>query len=425
MEQTVLKSDDKRYKVIIWICCILYTLSVICKGIYASSLIEVVNSMKITKAEAGYVITSYYIVYAIGQIVFGQTAKRGDPALKIGLSLLGSAILLMWFALCNSLPLMIVIWGIHGIVQAVVWPSLVELQSRYLPSKLIESSAVIIASGMAVAAVISYVVSSLSVKIYAWQLAFYSVAFVSLILGVFTVAFFTKYLKQTKEHKKKGKPIENKERTGAGMRSNTNTYIFIALVFTSALVIITSYLRHGVTNWLPNMLSEVFSVPSYFSIIMTVIVAIVSLFGSVLVKFLHKYFNNYMTLIAVVSMTMLICNVLLALFYDGNMLLSVGLSSFIVMCTACINVVLASVIPLNMRDVVNSGNFSAFMNAFASVAVAFTTTLSGAIIDSNGGNNWQAFYNYGIIFVVVEVLLAVMASIFWKRKMEGILHNED
>ncbi len=410
-----LKSNDKRYKNIIWICCILYTLSVICKGIYASSLIEVVDSMKITKAEAGYVITAYYITYALGQFVFGKLSKVGNSALKIGLSLIASAVLLVIFVACNSLVVMIIIWGIHGLVQAVVWPSVVELQSKYLPDKLIESSAVIIASGLAFATVISYIICSFSVLIYSWKLAFYFMAVVALACGILTVLFFTKYLNCTQTHEKEQTASSTKKVSGA------TTSIVIMFVFESLLIIIVSYLRHSITNWLPNMISDVFSVASYFSIIMTVAVAILSLFGSVLAKLLHKYINNYILIIALASVGSIGCLALLRFFYGSNMILSVALSSLIVMFTACMNVVLVSVIPLKMRDVVSSGNFSAIMNAFASGAVAVTTTLSGAIIDSNGGNNWQGFYDVGIIFILVNLVVSIIASIFWQRKMVKLL----
>ncbi len=420
MLENKMYGDDKRYRKIIWFCCILYTLSVVCKGIYASSLVEVVNTMRITKAEAGYAITAYYITYAIGQIVFGKLTHKGRPSIKIGISLMGSAVLLVCFALCNSLVLMIIIWGVHGVVQAVMWPNIIELQARYLPDKHIENGAIIIASGLALATVFSYILSSLSVLIYSWTITFYFIAGLSLVGGIFSAKFFKNFLDRTQKYERiQSENVTQKKTDGV------NKNIIFMLIFEIVMIVVISYIRHSVTNWLPNMISEVFSVASYFSIILTVVAALLSVFGSILAKILHKYIDNYILIIVLSNILSLGIILLLRFFYADSMVLSVILSSLVVMFSACINVTLVSVIPLKMRDVVDSGNFSAIMNAFASIAVAFATTLSGAIIDSNDGNNWLSFYDFGLIFLGINLVVAIVASVFWKKKIVKMLNESD
>ncbi len=409
--------NDRRYKLTILACCVLYTLSVVCKGIYTSSLIEVLNSMKITKAQAGYALTAYYTTYSIGQIVFGRLSGRGSPVIKIGVSLICSAILLPFFASCNSLVVMTVIWGIHGIVQALTWPSVIEVQAKYLPDRFIENSAVIMASGLAFATIISYIISSICVYIYSWKLSFYFMAALAMIAGVITLTIFRRFLSHTGTQDKE----KSKEKDQAADNRSMKLILGIMLVFETLLIIVVSYLRHSTTNWLPNMLAEVFKIPSYFSIIMTVAVAVFSLLGSILVKVLHRRISNYMTIVLITSGGVLLSFTFLRFLYDANMFVSVIFSSLIVMLAACMNVILVSVIPLKLRNVVNSGNFSAIMNAFASFSVALATTVSGAIIDSGGGNNWPAFYSSGMILIAFNVIVSVFASIFYKKKITNIL----
>ena len=416
---SLLKGNDKRYKSIIWVICIVYTLSSICKGVYASSLIDVVNSLQITKAEAGLAITSYYLTYAVGQIVFGRLARWGNLAYKIGFSLMLTAVLMVLIVVSKTLLLMIIIFGIMGFTQAIVWPTVVELQSIYMPNKMIESGAVIISSGLAFASVICYVISSISVYMGSWTYGFYFLAFLALICGVFVVTIFNKYLSGTQTHEKIKTKATNKAVNGA------TKAVLIVLIFEILFIVITSYVRGSMTNWLPSMISDVFGVASYFSIIMTIIVAFVSVFGAILVKFLHKFTDNYMAMLGISMTIALISLIFLRLFYDCNMYLSVVLASIVVMMASCINVLLVSVIPLKMRDVVDSGRFSATANAFASVAAAFTTTISGAIIDSNGGNSWALFYNVIIIFSAVYVLASLVATIYWKKKMVKLIQENE
>lgn len=414
-----LKSDDKRYRKIIWIICIVYTLSSICKGIYASSLIEVVRTLQISKAEAGYVITSYYLTYALGQIIFGRLAKRGNLSFKIGFALMATAILMVVFVVSKSLLFMIIIFGVMGFIQSIVWPTVVELQAVYLPNRMLESSAVIIASGLSFASVICYLISSVSVLIGSWTYGFYFLAVLAFVCGGFVVTALNKYLSQTQTHEKVKETVVRKTTKNIALSA------FIVLVFEILFIVNNSYVKGSITNWMPSMISDVFGTASYFSIIMTIVVAFVSLFGSLLVKFLHKFTDNYMSMMLIVSIVALVALVLLRFFYDTNMYLSITLSSIIVMMGSCITVLLVSVIPLKMRDVVDSGRFSATANAFSSVAAAFTTALSGAIIDSNGGNSWQLFYDVSVILTAVYILTAFIAAIYWKTKIVKILKDNE
>ena len=64
------------------------------------------------------------------------------------------------------------------------------------------------------------------------------------------------------------------------------------LIYTAFAGIANGFIKDGVTTWVPSILKENFGVPSSLSIIVTLLLPVLSIFGASLVKILHKRQKN-------------------------------------------------------------------------------------------------------------------------------------
>ena len=98
--------------------------------------------------------------------------------------------------------------------------------------------------------------------------------------------------------------------------------------------------------------------------------------------------------------------VLLALFYDVNLFVALGLSVIFVVIANGVKAIGLSVMTFKMRKVMNAGAYSAISNAVASIAAGVTPTIIGKIIDSSG---WAAAYwvTFALCAVIAVGLLVI------------------
>ena len=67
------------------------------------------------------------------------------------------------------------------------------------------------------------------------------------------------------------------------------TPVFVISILVILISAVTNgFIKDGVTTWVPSILKEEFGVPASLSIIVTLLLPVLSIFGASLVKILHK-----------------------------------------------------------------------------------------------------------------------------------------
>ncbi len=88
-----------------------------------------------TKAQAGWIGTAFFWVYAAGQLINGSLGDRANARWFVMLGLLASAVANLLFGLAGGLAAMVVIWAINGYVQSTGWGPIVRVLSRWFPAQ--------------------------------------------------------------------------------------------------------------------------------------------------------------------------------------------------------------------------------------------------------------------------------------------------
>mmetsp|Transcript_10521 Transcript_10521/g.17662 ORF Transcript_10521/g.17662 Transcript_10521/m.17662 type:complete len:532 (+) Transcript_10521:80-1675(+) len=100
---------------------------------YGFWLPSVLSDLGKSKGEAGVLGSSFEIIYGVSAVLNGVLIDMYSPKMLLVVGLLGGAALNLSIAASSSLPVMACLWGFHGLVQSVGWPSVTNIFLAWFP----------------------------------------------------------------------------------------------------------------------------------------------------------------------------------------------------------------------------------------------------------------------------------------------------
>ncbi len=401
--------SNKKSNFLIFLCWAAYTSAYVARLNYNASMIEILAQLGTSKEAAGTVSSFFFFAYGAGQLVNGLLSKRYNTKISVTIALAASCLINLGMTFCSGIDAMKYLWFLNGIFQSILWSSLIKtLSDNLADSKLSKAVLVMsttVASGTFTAYGLAALFSALNMK---WTSIFYVA---SVVVGIVAVLWFfgMTSIKKTDTEAAEIKTTEKKK------LSLTPAFVFSIIVILISAVA-NGFVKDGVTTWVPSILKEEFGVPSSLSIIITLLLPVLSIFGASLVKTLHKKIKDE--------------NALNGIFYSAStvlaviIILTIGLKSVpltlaLFGATAClmaaINNVITSVVPLYSRDKIDSGLSAGLLNTFCYVGSTLATTLLGKIADTKG---WNDVFICLLCFMGVA-FAACLISVIFKRRRKG------
>ena len=94
---------------------------------YAASMVAIIEETNATKTAAGLVSSFFFFAYGAGQLVNGLLCHKYNSRLFIFGALVLAAVANFCMPFCMSVSAMKWLWLLNGVVQSVLWSSLVKL----------------------------------------------------------------------------------------------------------------------------------------------------------------------------------------------------------------------------------------------------------------------------------------------------------
>ncbi len=364
------KNDNK----IIFICWLSYTVAYIGRLNYSASIVAAVENLGITKSEAGLVGSFFFFAYGIGQLVNGILCKRYNAKYMIFASLTVSSVLNFLMPLWGDVSIMKYIWMVNGAVQSILWCTLIKTLSLKVSDKNMPRAIIVMSTTTPIGTFIAYGLSSIFIKINAWQTVFYVASVLLLITAFVWLTSYGESLKKTNipegEAKEKIKP---------------GKAIIFALIITALAGIANGFVKDGVTTWVSSLLYEEFSISQAFSVMLTLLLPLVAMVGATVVKKVHEKIQSHTAMNTLYFA--------LASVFCLGILFALKLHSFplIMLCfmavaflMAMINNVITSVFPLDNRKLLDAGFAAGFLNTFCYVGSTITSYVLGSIAQNTG-----------------------------------------
>jgi len=158
-----------------------YAFICLTKNCFSSAMVFIVAEGLLTPVQTSLITSSFYLIYALLQVVGGAVMDKFHPEKFITFGLVGAAICNLVIFFNQNYVVMLVMWSVNAVVQFGVWPATFKLISTMSPPEMRTNSLFVITFSNPCGQVMSYVVAAIIGE--AWQINFLFSA-----IGLFVIA---------------------------------------------------------------------------------------------------------------------------------------------------------------------------------------------------------------------------------------------
>ncbi len=398
--------SNKKSNFLIFLCWAAYTVAYVGRLNYNASMVEILSQMGTTKEAAGTVSSFFFFAYGAGQLVNGLLSKKYNTKYSVTVALAASCIINLAMTFCQGIDAMKYLWFFNGVFQSILWSSLIKTLSDNLADSKLSKAVMVMSTTVASGTFAAYGLAALfSYLGLDWATIFYVA---SVLVGAVAVLWFIGMSTVKKEKAEK----EVAERKVKSNLSFTPVFIIsIAVILISAIS--NGFIKDGITTWVPSILKEEFGVPSSLSIIVTLLLPVLSIFGTSLVNALHKKQKDENALNGIFYFITIILTVFIILTLNlKSVPLTLMLFGGIACLMSAVNNVITSVVPLYSRDKIDSGFSAGLLNTFCYIGSTLAISMLGKIADTKG---WNDVFVCILIFTAVSFVVCLVSAVLNKK----------
>lgn len=384
-----------------------YFVSYITRINYGAVLVEIIAEKGITKTSASWVVTGSSITYGIGQLISGYLGDKVKPQLLIICGLVTTAVMNLLFPFC-SYGVMIAVWCVNGLAQAMMWPPIVKLMTSYLTTEDYKKGSIKVSWGSSIGTIAVYLLAPVVIGVSSWKSVFYICGLTAAVMVlVFKILFdkITSYAEYVEIEYEKANEVQGKMSVGG-------IVIFI-FAMAGLGIILQGVLRDGITTWMPTYISDVYHLGSKVSILTGVVLPIFSIISFQVSSMVYRtWLRNEFVCAGVIFFVGFISALILAISKSSNAVVSVVLSALITGCMHGVNVMLICMLPPYFEKYGKVSLVSGALNACTYIGAAVSTYGMAVISDKFG---WEATIVSWTVTAFLGTVVCLATAKTWKK----------
>ena len=396
---------DRRQSILVLLAFLIYSLLLASRYAFSASILSIEAYYGVSHADAGWAFTLFSIAYGVAQFFHTFFCKRYSRRYVIaGILLVTGALQLVQF-FCPPFPSLAYLWFVCGLVQSAFWPTFIYMLSLAFDERYMKKAVLAFGFSALFGKILEYGGSALLGSDH-FQFLFLGNAVLLAALGFAWLFACNKLTRGERE------PREESATAPVGKKALPIAMI-VFLTISSILVIPANFIREGVSTWMPSILTEQFGQGDRLSLILTMALSVTALLGTYFAVGCNRFIKDYRALLLLFfgCMALFIGGAILAM--RGGYTILLVISSGCAICLgSAINTVLITMLPLAMRERVNSGFLAGLINSAACLGVAASTYGMGWIADKTGG--WSQVFLVLFILTVGSVALSIVNLFFGK-----------
>lgn len=402
------KKNDKRQKLLIFMCWLMYTASYVSRYSYNANVVAIKDFYSVTNSVTGLVGSCFFFAYGLGQIINGLFCKKYNKKFFLAGALLVSGAVNFYLFTCPPINTYKYAWLLNGCGLSVLWSSLLLTLSENLDEKHLTTAMVIMSSTVPAGTVITYGASALFNLGGGFK---YSFLLGGLMVSAVAVVWLFVCDKLTAKQEKKG---EVEAEINTVNKKKASGLVLASLIIFGVFMAICNFVKDGLNAWVPQILKDTYGFGDSLSIVLTLVLPVVGLFGSMTVVALAKAVKNdvAVNLILFAASAACIIGVMFLIRTDAYVLV-IALFGAVSLFAHAINSFLTSFVPLKMRDEFNSGFLAGVLNGCGYAGSTLSMYTLGTIAD-NGG--WDGAFSLLAGLSAAAVALAAVFTILGRKK---------
>ncbi len=428
--------DKTRFKfgnLLIFACFFLYTSSMAAKGVFAAELKYIVDLWSLEYSKASMANTFYFVGYGAVQIILFFIMSKINLNKYLAITVPFAAITTALIGISTNIYHIWIYFGLSGVFQAAIYCGCNYALTQNLPTTMLTKANKFMNIGYATGSVVAYGMCAFCIGFDAWRVPYFvigSIFMASLVcfLIIIKKAKRFSHINEIMDKHEKSESVVSKKTA-----DNENDPLFVIKSKKSAslfyvidlmLAFLITSLFYGVMSYITSLLVDVHHLSQDVSIYVSILAPVTIAIGPMMVISTCDTHKDFIKQGIIFSIVLIPIIVLLALFYDVNVFLALGLSIVYVVIANGVKAIVLSVMTFRMRKQINSASYSAISNAIASISAGVTPTVIGAVIDSRG---WSTVYwvLFGIIILIIISLVIIDILVRKDYRKRHRLNNKE
>ncbi len=415
-------TSRKAVRAYTWLFCLSYTISYMTRINYGAIVSAMEETLGEGKDVLSLALTCSFVTYGIGQIFSGMLGDRFSPKRLVGIGFLVTTLMNFLVPLFPNPTVMLILWGINGFAQALMWPPMVRILVGMFDDETYKNITAKISCGASYGTIAVYLLSPLLL----WISDYRSVFWFSSAMGALMLVLWLRFAPDVDREEKSVSVAISTEEVAHSTWRTVFTPMFLMIMVGIAL---QGMLRDGVTTWMPSYISEIYDISNILSILSGVIMPVFSVFCVRLSTFLYqKKVKNPTTLAGIFFLASALAALLLFLFGGKNLVVSILSFALLIGGMHGTNLMLTTMLPPYFKGAGKVSTVSGVLNSCTYVGSA-ASTYGIALLSTEMGWNftvslWVLTAALGAIVCLVSSRLFARRFSFFKRADEEEGGNE-
>ncbi len=381
---------NKTQKKILLGCVLAYTCAYIGRLNVSAVLPYLTAHFSLTFTQSGLLQTVFALVYASGQFINGALSDKVNPRLYIMAGLFVSSICNLLMGVVHFFPLLLVIWGINGFAQSMLWTPIVRMIALYFNERTRSKASFYLTFTMVLGHFFAWFIADTMGKHFSYQMAFIVPSFVLLLALIPCQLLLPKSVSSIS--------LKAKEEQKGSLSALFKTgFLFLLLA-----CIMNGFTRDGVMTWAPAVLNQMEQTFLPTVLIIPLINVFGLIFGKTLLKKSNDQSRRFLILLNILSIS-----IILPLTFTTSPLLSALLLGITCALMYAINPVLTTILPLESDKFGLVGLSAGMMDSAIYIGSALAGVLGGQL-KTVGGNqllyiSWAVACALSILFTLCSI----------------------
>ena len=374
-------TSKRKQQILIAVCCMVYGFAYAGRYGYNANIAPIMEFYGITRAEAGLVSTCFFFAYGAMQLVHGILCRFYPKKIVIPAALFLSAALNLTVFFQPPFAAIKYLWLVNGICQSVLWPSLVLTLGETLEPGMMKQAVFVISLATMFGTLISYGGSALFNLFAFFRGSFLLGAVLTVLIGLIWLFSYDRLTAE--RYVASAGEITTAEKSRKALGGGLVGFLSVCVLFAA----VCNFVKDGLSTWTPVILKEQFGLGDSASMILTLFLPVFGLFGSMLALAVNRKIRDYRLMAGVFYVGLSLClGGLLLSFRGAGVVLTLALLGVISCLAYAVNNVVTSMMPLELRDRVNSGFLAGLMNSATYIGSTASAYGLGRIADGAGWN---------------------------------------
>lgn len=413
-----MKKENKKQNRALWLillCWLVYTCSYIGKLSYSANISEIRKAYDVAYAQTGMVSTFFFFVYGAGQIVNGLLCKRYNVKYVVFSCLLVSAAVNFVLVYAPNFSWLKYLWLINGAATSFLWTLMIRLLSETLKRQDVAKATVVMGTTVATGTFLVYGLSALFVAVATYRVTFVVAAAILFGVALVWVGCFNRIVNPLQAERLAERNTEKSDapvKRAEGARAEKGIFVFFAVL--AFFAVADNLIKDGLTTWTPDILAKTYDTPGWLSILLTMLLPVMAVFGTVLATKVYGKTQSFLwTCTLFFSATAILIGLVILFLGTSLIAMTIVCFSLVACLMAGVNNVVTGMTPLYMKDKVNAGKIAGVLNGFCYLGSTLSAYGLGAVADANG---WMAVFIVLTALSVAVVLVGVVYAVAKKGK---------